>query len=434
MFVSNDKNQALNIILFMTNFTIAQLNAKELNELKNIATELGIKTSKTVKKELLVYDILEQQAIQFAQNKTADDRKKRPRVTLKRNLEKKQPIAQSHVPAKQETPNADETVDDTPVNFKSKAKAETHKAPKTELPVVEKAQPATAPAIAQAIAPAIAQAPTPAPAPVNNEPAPAPAPVAEVPAKKRGRKPGKKNDTSIAAVAETTEPMLFPIAEISATAEPNIEAAPETDKDIPVQANQENQENQATQTVQATEQLLQDNLDAKPKVIEIKPTGNPPDSAVATIAINANAAGNAATANNKNNVNNRKFTSQQYLEKVSPEKQFDFEGILEGTGTLEIIQDGYGFLRSADYNYLASPDDIYVSQSQIKLFGLKTGDTVTGHIRPPKEGEKFFPLVKVGSINGRTPEYVRDRVPFEHLTPLFPDSKFNLTSGRNDTL
>ncbi len=113
-----------------------------------------------------------------------------------------------------------------------------------------------------------------------------------------------------------------------------------------------------------------------------------------------------------------------------PEKQFDFDGILDGVGTLEMMPDGYGFLRSADYNYLSSPDDIYVSQSQIKLFGLKTGDTVTGTIRPPREGEKYFPLVKVNSINGRSPEYVRDRVPFEHLTPLFPDEKFNLTTGR----
>jgi len=109
------------------------------------------------------------------------------------------------------------------------------------------------------------------------------------------------------------------------------------------------------------------------------------------------------------------------------EKTYDFEGIISATGALEIMQEGYGFLRSSDYNYLTSPDDIYVSQSQIKLFGLKTGDTVHGIIRPPKEGEKYFPLVKVIEINGRSPEYIRDRVPFDHLTPLFPDEKFNIT-------
>ena len=114
---------------------------------------------------------------------------------------------------------------------------------------------------------------------------------------------------------------------------------------------------------------------------------------------------------------------------------YNFDNILVGTGVLEIMPDGYGFLRSSDYNYLSSPDDIYVSQSQIKLFGLKTGDVVKGPIRPPKECEKYFPLVKVDSINGRDPEFVRDRVPFDHLTPLFPNEKFKLCSGKpNDNL
>lgn len=113
---------------------------------------------------------------------------------------------------------------------------------------------------------------------------------------------------------------------------------------------------------------------------------------------------------------------------------YDFDGILTASGVLEIMQDGYGFLRSSDYNYMSSPDDVYVSQSQIRLFGLKTGDVVEGPLRPPKEGEKFFPLVKVDKINGRKPDDVRDRVPFDHLKPLFPDEKFNLTKGHNDNL
>ncbi len=105
---------------------------------------------------------------------------------------------------------------------------------------------------------------------------------------------------------------------------------------------------------------------------------------------------------------------------------FEFDGIIESEGVLEMMSDGYGFLRSSDYNYLSSPDDIYVSQSQIKLFGLKTGDTVRGNVRPPKEGEKYFPLIRVSKINGLNPNIVRDRVSFEHLTPLFPEQKFNL--------
>lgn len=114
--------------------------------------------------------------------------------------------------------------------------------------------------------------------------------------------------------------------------------------------------------------------------------------------------------------------------------KYDFEGLISNSGVLEIMPDGYGFLRSADYNYLNSPDDIYVSQSQIKLFGLKTGDTVKGTIRPPKEGEKYFPLIKVEEINGRSPDFIRDRVPFDYLTPLFPDEKFTLVGKGHNNL
>jgi transcription termination factor Rho len=128
----------------------------------------------------------------------------------------------------------------------------------------------------------------------------------------------------------------------------------------------------------------------------------------------------------KNTYMGQQQPNQPQTDLRETEKGYDFEGVINQTGVLEIMQEGYGFLRSSDYNYLTSPDDIYVSQSQIKLFGLKTGDTVHGIIRPPKEGEKYFPLVKVVEINGRSPEYIRDRVPFEHLTPLFPDEKFNI--------
>src|SRR5680860_1004497 len=112
--------------------------------------------------------------------------------------------------------------------------------------------------------------------------------------------------------------------------------------------------------------------------------------------------------------------------------EFEFDSIIESEGVLDIMQDGYGFLRSSDYNYLSSPDDIYVSQSQIRLFGLKTGDTVLGNVRPPKEGEKYFPLIKVNKINGIDPQIVRDRVSFEHLTPLFPQEKFNLADRQSN--
>ncbi|MDP4281521.1 MAG: transcription termination factor Rho [Bacteroidota bacterium] len=130
----------------------------------------------------------------------------------------------------------------------------------------------------------------------------------------------------------------------------------------------------------------------------------------------------------------RRDMHRRQPDKLREEYSFEFDGIITSEGVLEIMSDGYGFLRSSDYNYLNSPDDIYVSQSQIKLFGLKTGDTVRGTIRPPKEGEKYFPLIKVELINGRTPEEIRDRIPFDFLTPLFPMKKFNLTGHPGESL
>lgn len=140
--------------------------------------------------------------------------------------------------------------------------------------------------------------------------------------------------------------------------------------------------------------------------------------------------------NNENREHREQNINREPREqKQKPEESlYSFDNIVSSEGVLEIMPDGYGFLRSSDYNYLNSPDDIYVSQSQIKLFGLKTGDTVRGTIRPPKEGEKYFPLIKVETINNREPAVVRDRVPFDYLTPIFPDQKLNLTGQKNSTL
>ena len=134
-----------------------------------------------------------------------------------------------------------------------------------------------------------------------------------------------------------------------------------------------------------------------------------------------------------NNQNPQQNQNQNRKQQRQQEPVIEFEGVVEATGVLEIMPDGYGFLRSSDYNYLNSPDDIYVSQYQIKQHALKTGDTVTGEIRPPKAGDKYFPLVRIKYINGRTPEFIRDRIPFDFLTPLFPEEKFNLLgNGHND--
>jgi transcription termination factor Rho len=140
---------------------------------------------------------------------------------------------------------------------------------------------------------------------------------------------------------------------------------------------------------------------------------------------NGNNAKRKVAKNPKEN-NHNKDTRNKYRQ-----PDYEFEGIIESEGVLEMMSEGYGFLRSSDYNYLSSPDDIYVSQSQVRLFGLKTGDTVLGHVRPPKEGEKYFPLIKVSTINGLSPNVVRDRVAFEHLTPLFPNEKFNIADKQS---
>ncbi|MCR5013203.1 MAG: transcription termination factor Rho [Bacteroidales bacterium] len=147
---------------------------------------------------------------------------------------------------------------------------------------------------------------------------------------------------------------------------------------------------------------------------------------------------NGQNGQNPQNGQNNQQNNQQNAEKLEKQRRDElintFDSVVESEGVLEIMPEGFGFLRSSDYNYLSSPDDIYVSTSQIKLFGLKTGDTVLGAIRPPKSGEKFFPLVRVDYINGRKPEEVRDRIPFDFLTPLFPNEKFTITGHKGATI
>lgn len=220
-------------------------------------------------------------------------------------------------------------------------------------------------------------------------------------------------------------------------------------------ASEESSENKSTETVAtdvaqtaaapvANEQNNQPRREKQPRQNNQNQTANQG---------NQNNQGNPNQQNNPNkqgNQNNPRFnqrnehaqkeqqnsdaTTENAAIEAMKEDLYDLVGIVTAEGVLEVIQDGYGFLRSSDYNYLPSPDDIYVSQNQIKLFGLKTGDTVKGTIRPPREGEKFFPLVKVESINGRDPSYIRDRVPFQYLTPLFPSEKFKLTGHSQETL
>ncbi|WP_370687405.1 transcription termination factor Rho [Fulvivirga maritima] len=165
-----------------------------------------------------------------------------------------------------------------------------------------------------------------------------------------------------------------------------------------------------------------DDNNSKPRR-ERKPSASNDNKEKAEAKSKDNDSKSESTSHSNNNNNNNRGNNKKKEGNVR-----DFDGVIENEGVLEIMQDGYGFLRSSDYNYLASPDDIYVSPSQIKLFGLKTGDTVKGQIRPPKEGEKYFALLRVENVNGKTTEEIRDRVPFEYLTPLFPEEKIRLSS------
>ena len=380
--------QNIHSTTIMSNYNILQLNAKDLPELKEIATALGLKVPNSIAKDILVYEILDQQAVVNAQKTTANDgqdgqRKRKTRGAAKASNEAAPQEKAAEQPA--ETPKRGRPK-------KEKAAAEQAKAE----PEPAKSEPAAAETAAQ-------EQPAPKPAKKRGRPS-----KAEKAAKEQAQAQAQQAEQpaeSKAAPAQE-QPADTPAEPQPAAAEPKPNK-PAVPVNVPTYGNFQRNKNNNYQR--------NDN-------------GNYP---------------NYQRYDNGNNQNYQRYDNGNYQnyqrnDNLSNyqrnEKLFDFEGILEGNGTLEIMPDGYGFLRSADYNYLSSPDDIYVSQSQIKLFGLKTGDSVTGSIRPPKEGEKYFPLVKVTKINGRSPEFVRDRVPFEHLTPLFPDEKFRLTTGKNDSL
>ena len=232
-------------------------------------------------------------------------------------------------------------------------------------------------------------------------------------------------ETPAVAESPVEKPLLPPVV---AELETEEEAAlPENT--TPVEVAEETTSPQATE--EEPKRIVFRHPDAKSVLDQIFPFSAPKPEANKPQPEAAPQQNNPRQNNRQNNHNNNRNNNNANNNQQAQEKMYEFDGILTGTGVLEMMQDGYGFLRSSDYNYLTSPDDIYVSQSQIKLFGLKTGDVVEGSIRPPKEGEKYFPLVKVDKINGRTPEEVRDRVPFDHLTPLFPDEKFMLTARKS---
>ncbi len=473
-------------------YNIIQLNDKELSELQIIAKDLGIKKADSFKKEDLVYKILDEQAIVGATKKVAadklkeerkEDKKKRsPRVTPAKKEDKAVSAAKGGevaktkeaTPVKTQQPSKEENTNkekETPaIDAKNENAAPKRKVGRprknsetTEKKEVENAKPVVTKAMEAK--PVAAEKPTEATQKV--------APVSQ-PAEKK-EKPNKLVVETNSSTAETNKSAVEANkpSEKKAIAKPQKKAAPAIDEESNILSNADDDDfipiedlpsekielptelfgkfeatkaepaqmlteqapySQQQQPQQHPSQQQQQAQQQRPRIV--RPRDN-----------NANNNNNFQRNNNQNQAQNQQrlpmqrsnqqnnasenFPAQQPQERkiIEREKPYEFDDILNGVGVLEIMQDGYGFLRSSDYNYLSSPDDIYVSQSQIKLFGLKTGDVVEGVIRPPKEGEKYFPLVKVSKINGRDAAFVRDRVPFEHLTPLFPDEKFKLCKG-----
>ena len=392
-------------------YNIIQLNDKDLSELQQIAKELGLKKTSTLQKEELVYRILDEQAIVGATKKA---------TTGKTNEERKegQPRKRSRISVKKEGDK---------VYTATKDKAQKLEASTPPLP---------APAPLFKTENVIAATGT-----SENQPETVPAPEnEEKPKPKRGRKPGSKNKSSV----EKEQP------QVSNDIENTIPEQTETSPAMPDNAELPGLNMDEGDDFIAIEDLPSEKIELPTELLgkfEATKMEQPivPDKDNKS---NNNRYQSRQQRHNNRQANGRPNQPTQasadtpQATAAAPEaatakpaeKLYEFDDILKGSGVLEIMPDGYGFLRSSDYNYLSSPDDIYVSQSQIKLFGLKTGDVVDGTIRPPKEGEKYFPLVKVSKINGLPPELVRDRVPFDHLTPLFPDEKFKLCKGYDDNL
>ncbi len=377
---------------------IFDLREMDIEQLHSLAEELKIKGYKKLEKDKLIYDILDEEAKLNAQNAPEKPKRGRPR---------KEKAVQEAKPSKQT-----EAKEEKPVEKKEKAavkKTEAEKKEETvEVPAVEK-EPET-----------------------SNEPA-------ENSGKKKGRKPKKT------AKSEVKQPEAAPLNEQN-TKEEKQEASEIVNTQPEAAEKQPRQKRARIQTSQPSAELVGQQesapANAEQPAEDSKPAPQQQNSNQQQGGKHhknqkpqhqqknrENPADNPASNSN----NQPRQQEQKQQEQRPAEPVIEFEGVVEATGVLEILPEGYGFLRSSDYNYLNSPDDIYVSQYQIKQHALKTGDTVTGEIKPPKAGDKYFPLVRIKYINGRTPEFIRDRIPFDFLTPLFPEEKFNLLgNGHND--
>ena len=360
---------------------IFDLKEMELEQLRSLASELQIKGTKRLDKDGLVYAILDREAELNAKNapeKEAKSRRGRPKKEVLNNQKS-----------------------EVPENKTEEQKAQPEKEPNKR---GRKPKQAPAPEVTAE-----------APVEIKTEQNPEPQVEAEVKPENKNeqtpKQPRQKRERIKVQKSQEVKPTEQKTEKVEVT-----EATPQTETPKPAEEPKKHNSNKK-ENRQKKEKRQQNQPEQQP----VQNESNEP--------------------NEPKEVKEQKGQNQQKPQQNQPQNQpqkpkepvYEFEGVVEATGVLEIMPDGYGFLRSSDYNYLNSPDDIYVSQYQIKQHALKTGDTVTGEIKPPKIGDKYFPLVRIKYINGRTPEFIRDRIPFDFLTPLFPEEKFNLLgNGHND--
>ena len=348
---------------------IFELKEMEIEQLHALASDLGVKGFKKMDKDKLVYAILDAEAIKSAQTPAERPAKKRGR------------------PAKKEVQQPAKPVEEVKVENET-TKEEQRTEPKAK-PRKQKSQ---------------------------NKPAKVETPAAEVKVEEK-----KTEENTEVQTTENQDAPKQPRAKRERIKKGHKPAAE------PV-------------NTPASEPVSETKAEEKPAEVTVEQTTeNPAGKHHESQKHKGNKHQHKDRHNNEQQQNgeHKEANEQKEQKDNRPQKQqepvIEFDGVVEATGVLEIMPDGYGFLRSSDYNYLNSPDDIYISQHQIKQHALKTGDTVTGEIKPPKAGDRYFPLVRIKYINGRTPEFIRDRIPFDFLTPLFPEEKFNLLgNGHND--
>ena len=380
----------------MQRYNITELSSKTLEELQEIAREIGFSPDAFPEKRELIYEILDQQAVTVAETTSVKRKPGRPRKSS------------SAEESTHEMPKSTPATSSAPADDAPEASED---APEVEQPKRKRGRPSKAEALAReqalsAVAKASEEhAKDPEAIAVEEPAAPAPKPI-------RG--------------ARTSASAAKPAASPAAAVEPRVaEAAPAAAKEGEAPA--------AAAAAQSPARMVFRHKDSKSVLDEILPTLNTPQP-------QPKVRQQQPQAPAQPQVHQVQVQAQQPAEPKAqpavkavarPQQEFDFSGILECSGVLEILPDGYGFLRSADYNYLPSPDDIYLSANQIKQWSLRPGDLVEGFIRPPQDGDKYFPFDTITRVNGRTPSEMRDRVPFDHLTPIFPDEKFRLESSHN---